>query len=98
MTSRDNRRSPRKHHDSVLEIFDESEHLIAAIGRLIDVSTVGLRFSSTKTLHKGDKIHARLRLLKEGTLEIHGRVVWMKKKIATTVYGVEFDRVNTLSR
>jgi hypothetical protein len=94
MASRENRRSPRTRHDSVLEIFDDSGHLIAVIGRLVNVSSVGLCFSSVRSMAIGAKIHARLRLLKEGKLDIEGRIVWVKKKINAAFYGVEFDAVN----
>ena len=93
MASRENRRAPRTRHDSVLEIFDASGRLIEVIGRLVDVSSVGLCFSSVRPMAVGDKIHARLRLLKEGNLAIEGRIVWTKKKINATFYGVEFDAV-----
>lgn len=90
----ENRRAKRSNHDSVLELFDESGQMIAGIGRLVNVSNVGVCFSTGTVLEKGQLIHGRLRLLKDGFLDISGRVVWLKKKVNTTQYGVEFDRVN----
>jgi hypothetical protein len=96
MTSKDNRRAKRTSHDSVLELFDSSGQLMAGVGRLVDVSSVGICFSCVKPLAKGEKIQGRLRLLKEGFLDIKGHVVWVRKRVNTTLYGVEFDQVRPL--
>ena len=90
------RRAPRAKHDSVLEIYDADGHLIIGIGRLINFSNVGICFSSTKVLDKGQKLCARLRLLKEGALEVSARVVWVKKRPASMLYGLEFDTVQKI--
>ncbi len=63
----------------MLEIFDDSGPWIAGIGRLINVSSVGVCFSSVKSFAKGEKIRGRLRLLKEGVLDINGHVIWSAK-------------------
>lgn len=91
MPTRENRRAPRSRHNSVMEIFDDSGNLLTSIGRLVDVSMVGACFSSTKTFTKGQTFRARLRLLKEGKLDVMARVVWSRKKTNSTLYGVEFD-------
>jgi len=94
--SQDHRRAVRTKHDSVLEIYDMEGHLIVGIGRLIDVSNAGVCFCSTKVLVKGERLRARLRLLKEGALEVLAQVVWVKKKPNTKVYGVKFDSIQKL--
>jgi len=38
----------------------------------------------------GQKVAARLRVLKEGLLEIRGRIVWTRKKANAVLYGVAF--------
>jgi hypothetical protein len=91
--SKEKRRSPRKQHDSVLEAFDDSGHLITGIGRLVDFSTVGACFSSTKSFEKNSVLHVRLRLLKEGPIEITARVVWVRRKVNLFLYGIEFEKV-----
>ncbi len=96
MKTNEKRRAARSKHDSVLEIFDTEGHLIVGVGRLVDFSNVGVRFSSTKVLAKGERLRARLRLLKEGVLEIAAHVVWVKKRPNTKLYGVEFDSVQKL--
>jgi len=87
------RRAPRAKHDSVLEIYDADGHLIIGIGRLVNFSNVGICFSSTKVLNKGQKLTARVRLLKEGTIEVTARVVWVEKKSNSFLYGIEFDSI-----
>ena len=96
MRPEEKRRAPRARHDSVLEIYDAEGHLIIGIGRLVNFSNVGVCFSSTKVLAKGQKLHARLRLLKEGALEVTAKVVWMQKKSGANLYGLEFDTVQKI--
>jgi hypothetical protein len=96
MKTSENRRAKRSKHDSVMEIFDVDGNLIVGVGRLVDFSNVGVCFASTKTLAKGDRLRARLRLLKEGVMEIAAHVVWVKKRPNTKLYGVEFDSVQKL--
>jgi len=93
MPSRENRRAPRSRHDSVLELYDEDGHFITGVGRLVNFSMVGACFATTKVLKQGEKLKARVRLLKEGTLEVLAHVVWMRKKTNTFLYGIEFKNV-----
>ena len=90
------RRAPRAKHDSVLEIYDAEGHLIIGIGRLVNFSNVGICFSSTKVLNKGQKLSARVRLLKEGMIEVTARVVWVEKKSNSLLYGIEFDSIQKI--
>ena len=90
------RRAPRAKHDSVLEIYDADGHLIIGIGRLVNFSNVGVCFSSTKVLKKGQKVTARVRLLKEGTLEVMAHVVWVEKKSNSLFYGLEFESIQKI--
>jgi len=90
------RRAPRTKHDSVLEIYDDSGHLIIGIGRLVNFSNVGICFSSSKVLTKGQKLTARVRLLKEGALEASARVVWAEKKSNANFYGIAFDSIQKI--
>ena len=96
MNPKEKRRAVRTRHDSVLEIFDQEGHFIVGIGRLVNFSQVGVCFSTTNALHPGEKLRARLRLLKEGTLEVSARVVWTKKKPNAILYGLAFDTVKKL--
>jgi hypothetical protein len=96
MSASEKRRAPRARHDSVIELYDADGHLIIGIGRLVNFSNVGICFSSTKVLTKGQKLHARLRLLKEGALEVSARVVWVDKKPGSMFYGLEFDSVQKI--
>ena len=98
MPPKENRRAARSKHASALELFDASGHLIVGTGRMIDFSNVGVCFSSRKVLANGDRLRARLRLLKEGTLEVSARVVWVKKGPITMTYGIAFDSVEKLRR
>ena len=96
MVNKENRRAPRTGHDSVLEIYDAEGDLIIGIGRLVNFSNVGVCFTSTKLLTKGQKLCARIRLLKEGALEASARVVWVKKRPNSMVYGIEFDSIQKI--
>src|SRR5258706_2154813 len=97
MASKEIRQASRSKHDSILEIFDTEGHLIVGIGRLVNYSNVGVCFSSTKILAKGDRLRARLRLLRDGTLEASARVVWVKKRPNSMLYGIAFDSIQKLS-
>ena len=92
----DVRRGARTRHDSVLELYDGSGRLLADVMRLVDVSSVGVSFTSTLVFAKGAAIRGRLRLLGAGVLEIAGRVVRVKERTNSVLYGVEFDSVKAL--
>jgi hypothetical protein len=94
----DKRRAPRRSHDSVLEIYDQEGNFVTGIGRLVDFSTVGACFSTTKPLKKGDKLQVRIRLIKEGPLEAAATVVWTRKQRNTILYGIAFDSLKKLQR
>lgn len=86
----DGRRAPRQRHDSVLELADILGRPIDCVARLADVSRLGARFSSTSVLSEGQWVRARLRLLREGVLNVRGRIVWKRQLKNSTHYGVEF--------
>ena len=96
MRPNEKRRAPRSPHDSILELYDADGHLIIGIGRLVNFSNAGVCFSSTKVLVKGQKLTARVRLLKEGALEVSARVVWVEKKLSAIFYGIEFDTIQKI--
>ena len=89
MKTKDKRKAPRSRHDSVLEIYDDSGQLLSAVGKLVNVSRVGFCFSSTTPFSAGQKIKARIRLLKEGAMDTTGQVVWSRKKTNYVLYGVK---------
>lgn len=96
--TKDTRRSPRVRHDSVLELYDEEGRLAAGAATLVDVSSVGISFTTTRAFAKGAQVRGRLRLLDAGVLEITGRVVRLKERTNSTLYGVEFDSVRATRR
>ena len=96
MNDNDKRRAARSKHDSVLELYDEGGHFITGTGRLVNFSKVGICFSTTQALGKGERLRARLRLLREGALEVAAHIVWIRKKPNTILYGLAFDSVRTL--
>jgi PilZ domain-containing protein len=97
MTDKEKRRAPRRRHNSVVEIFDESGNAIAEIARLVDFSEVGACFRSQKVFPVKKKLRLRLRLLREGRLYIWARIVWSKKKANTILYGIEFEKVHDVA-
>ena len=97
MNPKDKRRATRSRHDSVMEIYDESGHFIMGTGRLVNFSKVGVCIASTRALAPGERLRARLRLIREGVLEVSARVVWFKKKPNINLYGLAFDSVQKIS-
>lgn len=93
VSGKENRRAPRKKHNSVLELLDPQTHQVQNITRLVDVSTVGLCFSSPHEFKVGTKLSGRLRLLKEGVLLIQGHVVWVRRESNVYLCGLAFDSV-----
>lgn len=93
MTIETRRRSPRTPHDSVLELLDDDGRLLAGAQRLIDASALGLSFSTTRAFRKGAKIRGRVRLYDAGAFEFTGRVVRLKERSNSNLYGVAFDTV-----
>jgi len=87
------RRGARFRHDSVLELTDGSGSLLSEAARIVDVSSVGVSFTTTHVLARGERVRARMRLLGIGVLEIEGRVVRIKENSNSTLYAVEFDSV-----
>src|SRR5689334_12894554 len=96
MNPKEKRRAVRTRHNSVLELYDREGHFITGIGRLVNFSKVGVCFATTKVLSIGERLRARLRLLKEGTLEVSASVVWAKKQPNTILYGLAFDTVQKI--
>ena len=92
------RRAPRTRHDSVLDLYVEQGRLTAATLKLVDVSSTGASFSTTRAFAKGAKIGGRLRLFGVGVLEVTGRVVRFKEKSNSTLYAVEFDSLKAFRR
>src|SRR5690242_1101179 len=91
MNSKDKRRGARRRHESALEIFDASGQFITGTGRLIDVSTVGVCFSSNKKLAPGEPDRARFGLLNGEVVEVASHVVWARRKPHDTLYGLACD-------
>ena len=93
MPDKDKRRSPRRNHNSVVEIYDTEGNAIAEVARLVDFSEVGACFTSINLFTVGQKLRLRLRLLREGRLYIWAHIVWVKKKTNTNSYGIEFEKI-----
>lgn len=91
MLEREARRASRQAHDSVLEILDAAGRVSGRAARLVDVSSRGASFTTVRAFVKGARIHARMRLLNAGVLEIMGKVVRIEEKANFTRYAVEFD-------
>lgn len=87
------RRASRHPHDSLLEILGDADSIPEGVARLVDISSLGVSFTTTRVFAKGARIHARLRLMDAGVLEITGTVVRVKEKSNFTLYGVRFDSV-----
>jgi hypothetical protein len=90
MPANDKRRAQRDKHDSVIEFFDSTGKLFAA-GRLVDFSTLGVCFSTTRLMLPGERLNARVRLLNKGVIKIAAHVVWSRKEHNAYRYGVKFD-------
>jgi hypothetical protein len=88
------RRAPRVRHDSVVDLYDRTGRRLIGTGRLVNFSTVGACFSSTQLFKTGETLQAKVRLLKEGRLQVSGPIVWTRKKPNHYLYGLAFDRVS----
>jgi hypothetical protein len=97
MADKDNRRALRRRHNSVVEIYDDLGNSIAETGRLVDFSNVGACFSCQREFTVNTQLRLRLRLLREGRLYIRGRIVWVKKRTNTILYGIEFVNVHEVA-
>lgn len=95
---KDARRSPRVRHDSVLELLDDQGRVTGVALKLSDVSSVGASFSTPRKFTKGAKLRGRMRILGVGVLEFTGRIVRIKERENSTLYGVEFDSVKAPRR
>lgn len=87
------RRDRRDKHDSVVEVMSPKGGL-KCTGRLADYSASGIAFSSDSEFSKGEKLHARMRILEKGVLDFTGEVVWVRSEKNKTLYGVRFDSVS----
>lgn len=87
----DLRRAPRARHDSVFELYDEAGRPWPETARLVDLSAVGVAFTSTRALARGERVRGRLRLLGIGVVEVAGHVVRRRELENRTFYAVEFD-------
>ena len=90
---KDGRRAPREPHDSALELLDDEGRLLSGAHRLIDVSAAGLSFSTVRVFRKGAQIRGRIRIYERGVFEFEGRVVRLKERFNSNLYGVAFDSV-----
>jgi hypothetical protein len=98
MGQHEKRRAPRSGHDSVLELFDRTGRKLTGIGRLVNFSNHGACFASVYPFKKGAIVRARLRLLREGVLDISGRIIWTRQHTNLTLYGIKFSAVRPLHR
>jgi len=97
MPGKNNRRAQnRDRHDSVLEVYDGTGKSIAWTAKLVDFSAGGAAFSATRLLMKGTRLHACVRILGKGTIEIFGHVVWSRRKTNTNLYGIKFDSIKNM--
>ena len=96
MPAKDNRRFKRQRHDSAIEIYDDSGKSIAWTAQLVNFSTGGASFSTTKLLDAGQHIRARIRIMDKGVMEIYGTVVWGRRKTNANLYGIRFDSVKSI--
>ncbi|MEA3307048.1 MAG: PilZ domain-containing protein [Elusimicrobiota bacterium] len=90
------RKHNRNAHDSVLEAFEEYGKRLIWTAKLINFSTGGASFSTKRDLKKGQLIFARLRIPEQGVMQVTGKVVWIKEKTSTFVYGMKFDSIKQI--
>ncbi len=96
MAGKNYHRVEREPHDSVLEALEECGKCLAWTAKLINLSKGGASFSTKIVLKKGQNIHARVRIFEKGVMEVRGKVVWIKEKLNTTVYGIKFDSIKQI--
>ena len=91
------RRAKREGHDSIMEVFSESERgILLWTAKLFNFSTTGASFLTAKNLNKGDYVSARIRILEKGVMEITGKIVRTKKESKLNLYGIRFESVKKI--
>ncbi|MFI5360952.1 MAG: PilZ domain-containing protein [Elusimicrobiota bacterium] len=93
MRTNEKRRAPRTRHDSVLELYDECGRLSPSNARLVDFSAVGARIATPAAFAKGSRVRGRMRLLRDGALDMTGRIVRIEPGTNFRRYAIEFDDV-----
>ena len=90
--TQDNKRRERRVKCNLfIEIMDHEEH-VAAIGRLLNLSSAGACIASNADLRRGEPILARLPTLRKGANRISGHVVWTRTINNSTLYGIQLHR------
>lgn len=87
------REGERAAGDVVLEIYDPDGRTLRGIGRLLDLSTVGVSVESTSELNEGDPVVFRGMVGKESIVTLSARVVWKRFYPRLYRYGLRLEGV-----
>ena len=84
------RRAKRRRTVNTLEIYNEDGWEVLGVGRLLDFSASGALIESLLHLPLGETFRLGVRLPNKPPLELTVRVVRMRQKQSSILYGVQF--------
>ncbi|MDE2290519.1 MAG: PilZ domain-containing protein [Elusimicrobia bacterium] len=93
----DRRRSVRSRLDCTVELLDAARRPADGAVHLIDMSSVGVGFASSRDFKIGDAMGVSFNSGGR-TVNTTGRVRWARPAGNRTLYGLEFEAVGTLDR
>jgi len=88
----DQRISPRRQADHVIEFYDSQRTLLQGVGKLLDLSLSGVLVESSARFSVGQSLVARLRRSDNSQLELPVSVIRVSRKGRSIVYGLQFRR------
>ena len=81
------RRHLRSPCDLLIEIMDRDDR-VAALGRVLNLSSAGACITSTADFRRGAPFLARLPMLRKNSNRISGQVVWARLTAGKFMYGI----------
>lgn len=88
------RKQPRRHLVYYLKVLDPTRDN-QVVGRLVDITTIGMMLISKNPLEPGREMDIRIQLPEEmaetGSIDLRGVVVWCHKDVNPDYYAAGFE-------
>ena len=84
--------------DVVLELYNPDGRTLRGIGRLLDLSTVGVSVETTSEFNEDDDLVVRGMVNPETAITLNARVVWKRFYPRLYRYGLRLDRLTPDAR
>jgi hypothetical protein len=88
--SKDRRRAPRTVSTVPFDIYDAKGRGVVGEGHFLDLSTSGGRMVTRKILKSNATIRLHVAPNGKPSLQLTGKVIWVRKKSKSYEYGVHF--------